>query len=95
MPHLPVLPVVHPMRLSLKGGVPPVDIVEPSIFKGLKIRGIYVGSVAQFKNMNKLISANVEKTQPIVDKVFTFDDAKAAFAYFESQAHVGKVVIKL
>ncbi|KAJ7131178.1 alcohol dehydrogenase [Mycena epipterygia] len=78
-----------------QGDVPPVDIVEPSIFKGLKIRGIYVGSVAQFKNMNKLISANAEKTRPIVDKVFTFNDAKAAFAYFESQAHVGKVVIKL
>ncbi|KAJ7131181.1 alcohol dehydrogenase superfamily protein [Mycena epipterygia] len=78
-----------------QGDVPPVDIIGPSIFKGLKIRGIYVGSVAQFKNMNKLISANVEKTRPIVDKVFTFDDAKAAFAYLESQAHVGKVVIKL
>ncbi|KAJ7131197.1 hypothetical protein C8R44DRAFT_731457 [Mycena epipterygia] len=35
--------------------------------------------------MNKLISINVETTRPIVDKVFSFDDAKAAFAYLESQ----------
>ncbi|KAJ6533464.1 alcohol dehydrogenase superfamily protein [Mycena sp. CBHHK59/15] len=84
--------------IGMVGGVadsPPVDIIIPSIFKGIKIRGIYVGSVAQFKNMNKLISANVETTRPIVDKVFAFDEARAAFAYLESQAHVGKVVIKL
>ncbi|KAJ7486684.1 alcohol dehydrogenase superfamily protein [Mycena latifolia] len=84
--------------IGLLGGmgndVPPVDIIGPSIFKGLKIRGIYVGSVAQFKNMNKLISANPDKTRPIIDKVFAFEEAKAAFAHLESQAHVGKVVIK-
>ncbi|KAF8195343.1 alcohol dehydrogenase superfamily protein [Mycena galopus ATCC 62051] len=76
-------------------GVHPVDIFFPSIYKGVKFRGIFVGSVAQFKNMNKLISANPETTRPINDKVFAFEDAKAAFAYLESQAHVGKVVIKV
>ncbi|KAJ7128833.1 alcohol dehydrogenase superfamily protein [Mycena crocata] len=71
----------------------PPDIIGASIHKQLKIRGVYVGSVHQFQKMNKLISANVEATRPVVDKVFHFDDAKAAFAYLESQAHVGKVVI--
>ncbi|KAJ7509493.1 chaperonin 10-like protein [Mycena galericulata] len=71
-----------------------VDVVAPSIFKGLKIRGIYVGSVAQFKNMNRLLSANIETTRPIIDKVFALEEAKEAFKYLESQAHVGKVVIK-
>lgn len=82
--------------------------------KGLKIRGIYVGSVAQyalpryityflytnahslrFKNMNRLIAANVETTRPVIDKVFAFEEAKAAFAHLQSQTHVGKVVIKV
>jgi NADPH:quinone reductase-like Zn-dependent oxidoreductase len=45
--------------------------------------------------MNKLLAANTETTRPIVDKVFAFEDAKAAFAHLESQAHVGKVVIKV
>ncbi|KAJ6540013.1 hypothetical protein DFH09DRAFT_1368614 [Mycena vulgaris] len=84
--------------IGLLGGmadVPPVDIIGPSIFKELKIRGISVGSVAQFKNMNKLISANVDLTRPIIDKVFAFEEAKAAYAYLESQAHVGKIVIKV
>ncbi|KAJ7897665.1 hypothetical protein B0H14DRAFT_2676463 [Mycena olivaceomarginata] len=84
--------------IGSRGGrdnVPPVDIIVPSIYKGLKIRGIFIGSVAQFKNMNKLLSANPETTRPIIDKVFAFEDAKAAFAYMESQAHVGKIVIKV
>ncbi|KAJ7509494.1 hypothetical protein B0H11DRAFT_1959842, partial [Mycena galericulata] len=78
-----------------RNDVPPVDIIWPSIHKNLKIRGIYVGSVAQFKNMNRLIAANIETTRPIIDKVFPFEEAKAAFAHLQSQAHVGKVVIKI
>ncbi|KAJ7034455.1 alcohol dehydrogenase superfamily protein [Mycena alexandri] len=75
--------------------VPPVDIVGPSVYKGLKIRGIFIGSVKQFKSMNKLLSGNIETTRPIIDKVFPFEEGKAVFAYLESQAHVGKVVIKV
>ncbi|KAJ7671881.1 hypothetical protein B0H17DRAFT_192987 [Mycena rosella] len=84
--------------LGLLGGldnVPAVDIVYPCVSKGLNIRGFHVGSVAQFKNMNKLISANPDTTRPVIDKVFPFEETKEAFSYFQSQAHVGKVVIKL
>ncbi|KAJ7601895.1 hypothetical protein DFH06DRAFT_1351888 [Mycena polygramma] len=82
---------------ALGGAVddPPPDILHSLIFKQVKMRGICIGSVTQFKNMNKLISANVEATRPIIDKVFSFDQAKEAYAYLESQAHVGKVVIKI
>ncbi|KAJ7500612.1 hypothetical protein B0H11DRAFT_2378564 [Mycena galericulata] len=75
--------------------VAPPDIIFASIRKGLKIHGIFIGSVAQFKDMNKLMEANPEVTRPVVDKVFAFEDAKAAYAYLESQAFVGKVVIKV
>ncbi|KAJ6543575.1 alcohol dehydrogenase superfamily protein [Mycena vulgaris] len=84
--------------IGLVGGVadvPAVDIIVPTIFRSLKIRGLYVGSVPQFHNMNKLIAANPATSRPIVDRVFPFAEAKAAFAYLSSQAHVGKVVIKL
>ncbi|KAF7349034.1 Alcohol dehydrogenase superfamily protein [Mycena venus] len=73
----------------------PVDIVIPTIFRSLKIRGLYVGSVPQFHDMNKLITANPKTTRPVIDRVFPFEEAKAAFSYLSSQAHVGKVVIKL
>ncbi|KAJ7141966.1 hypothetical protein C8R43DRAFT_892315, partial [Mycena crocata] len=73
----------------------PVNMVFPTITKQLHLRGIYVGSVKQFKAMNKMMEANPEVTRPVIDRVFAFEEAKAAYAYFESQAHVGKVVIKV
>jgi len=42
-----------------------------------------------------MMDANPEKTKPVVNKTFAFDKAKDAFAYLESQKHVGKVVIKV
>lgn len=45
--------------------------------------------------MNRLLAANPEVTRPLVDKVFSFDQAVDAYAYLESQKHVGKVVIKV
>ena len=49
----------------------------------------------RFKGMLRLMCANPETTRPVVDKVFPFEEAKEAFAYLSSQAHVGKVVIKV
>jgi len=65
------------------------------IGKAITLRGILIGSVAQFKDMNRLITANPEKTKPVIDKVFSFDKALDAYAHLESQKHVGKVVIKV
>ncbi|KAJ7731792.1 hypothetical protein DFH07DRAFT_871112 [Mycena maculata] len=73
----------------------PPDVIMPSIHKELNTRGIWIGSAAQCVGMCKLISANPGTTRPIIDKVFAFDEAKQALPYLESQAHVGKVVIKV
>ncbi|KAH9941519.1 NAD-P-binding protein [Amylocystis lapponica] len=61
--------------------------------KTAHLRGIVVGSVAQFENMNRLIEA--QSLKPVVDRVFPFDEAVAAYEYLDSQKHVGKVVIKV
>jgi NADPH:quinone reductase-like Zn-dependent oxidoreductase len=45
--------------------------------------------------MNRLLTANPEVTRPVIDKVFEFKDAVAAYAHLESQTHVGKIVIKV
>ena len=47
----------------------------------------------RFEDMNRLISAR--KIKPIVDRVFSFDQAKEAYEYLASQKHVGKVVIRV
>ncbi|KAJ7773934.1 hypothetical protein B0H16DRAFT_1880438 [Mycena metata] len=82
--------------IGLVGGAnhTPPDIVIPALFRGIKLRGLSVGSVPQFNDMNKLIAANPVTARPVVDRVFPFEEVKAAFEYFTSQAHIGKVVIK-
>ncbi|KAF9455316.1 chaperonin 10-like protein, partial [Collybia nuda] len=48
-----------------------VDIVKISISKGITLRGIQIGSIAQFKDMTCLLSANPEMTRPFIDKIFS------------------------
>ncbi|TFK48232.1 NAD-P-binding protein [Heliocybe sulcata] len=64
-----------------------------ALTKAAMIRGILIGSRDQFESMNRLITA--QKLTPVVDKVFSFDELKDAYAYLESQKHVGKVVVKI
>jgi NADPH:quinone reductase-like Zn-dependent oxidoreductase len=57
------------------------------------VRGIYVGSRADFVAMNAFIGKH--KIKPVIDKTFAFEQAQAAVDYLESGSHFGKVVIKL
>ncbi|TCD62318.1 hypothetical protein EIP91_007058 [Steccherinum ochraceum] len=69
------------------------DITGGLLFKGITFRGILVGSVAQFEDMNRLFASH--KIQPVVDNVFEFEKAKEAYEHLQSQKHVGKVVIRV
>ncbi len=55
------------------------------------VSGINVGSRAMFEAMNRAIS--VSRLKPIVDRVFPFRDALAAYRDFSTGSHFGKVVI--
>jgi NADPH:quinone reductase-like Zn-dependent oxidoreductase len=61
------------------------------LHKALSIRGIYVGSRAMFQSMNAAISQH--RLEPVIDRVFNFDETVAAFRHFELGQHFGKVVI--
>ena len=43
--------------------------------------------------MNAAIAAN--KIKPVIDRVFGFDEVKAAFQHMGAGAHFGKIVIKV
>lgn len=75
--------------LSLEGSVTPRDIM----FKAGRMRGIFVGSAAMARSLNAAIDAN--QIKPVIDKVFAFDDARAAYDYHASPALFGKTVITL
>ncbi|KAK5102588.1 hypothetical protein LTR70_000446 [Exophiala xenobiotica] len=57
------------------------------------VRGVLVGSKAQFQDMNRAIDAG--NIHPVVDKTFDFEQAQEAYQYQWDQKHVGKVVIQL
>lgn len=61
--------------------------------KALRIAGIYVGSVQMFEGLVRAVEAS--KIRPVIDRVFAFDEAKAAYDHLASASHFGKVVIKV
>lgn len=63
----------------------------PLVARNARIDGIYVGSRADFEALNAFLTAHA--IRPIVDRVFPFVEARAAFAHLESAAHFGKIVI--
>lgn len=63
------------------------------MLKGASLRGIFVGSAAMAIALNRAIDATGIK--PAVDRVFAFDEAKAAYDYQSSPHLFGKVVIRV
>jgi NADPH:quinone reductase-like Zn-dependent oxidoreductase len=58
---------------------------------GAHIRPIAVGNRTQFIAMNKAIAVN--QLQPVIDRVFHFNNAIDAFAYLQAGNYFGKIVI--
>jgi NADPH:quinone reductase-like Zn-dependent oxidoreductase len=56
------------------------------------IRRVFVGSRASFEAMNRAIAT--ARLRPIIDAVFGFEEASAAFHYFMQGKVFGKVVVK-
>ncbi len=57
------------------------------------VSGIYVGSRENFEAMNAFIEKH--RIKPVVDKVFDFKDAQAAYDLMESDNFFGKIVIRM
>ena len=55
--------------------------------------GLYVGSRADFEALNAFLEQH--QIEPVIGRVFEFDDAPAAYDYMDSGALFGKVVIRL
>lgn len=79
----------------LAGGVggqdQPVSLV-PILMKGIRVQGIFVGSLEMFEAMNAAIT--LHQLRPVVDRVFAFEDFPAALHHMESAGHFGKIVVQ-
>ena len=72
---------------------PATEFNPGPIMRRAHIQGISVGSTQTFEAMNRAIAAN--RIKPVIDKVFGFDDVKAAYHHMASGAHFGKIVIRV
>jgi NADPH:quinone reductase-like Zn-dependent oxidoreductase len=59
--------------------------------RGITLRSLSVGSRTDFETMNRAIA--MHRLHPVVDRIFPFAEAKAAYRHFEGRGHFGKVVI--
>ena len=66
---------------------------HPLVMKGGSMHGVVVGNRAMFERMNRAIEIN--GIRPVIDRVFPFAEARAAYEYQQSGALFGKVVIAI
>jgi len=70
------------------------QVAAPALLgANITVSGIYVGSRENFEAMNAFIVQH--KVKPVIDKVFEFKDAEAAYAHMESGNFFGKIVIRM
>lgn len=70
------------------------EIAIPALFSNqLRVSGISIGSRADQEDMIRAIMAN--RLKPVIDRSFHLQDIGAAFRYYESQKHFGKVCLEL
>jgi NADPH:quinone reductase-like Zn-dependent oxidoreductase len=81
---------IHLIGILASGGaIDPLPIMR----RNQMVRGVYVGSREMFEAMNRAIAWH--RLRPVVDRIFPFDEAKAAYRHLQAQGHVGKVVISI
>ena len=83
--------IVHVIGLlsGAGGQINPLALIP----KAASLNGVYVGSREMFEAMNRSISVN--RLKPAIDRVFGFEEAKAAYEHLKSGSHFGKVVIRV
>ncbi|ATB46676.1 zinc-dependent alcohol dehydrogenase family protein [Corallococcus macrosporus] len=76
----------------LSGGAGAVPLT-PILMQNLRVQGIFVGHRQSFEALNRAFTLHA--VRPVVDRVFDFSEARAAFEHLKSGAHFGKVVIRV
>jgi len=80
---------VHLIGVLTGGQIDPAPLIR----RGVTLRGVRVGSRQTFEAMNRAIA--LRGLRPAIDRVFPFEAAKDAYRRLESQAHFGKIVIRI
>ena len=82
-------------RITLIGVLSGAAEINPMLIfsRRANVQGISVGSAQMFEAMNRAIAAS--GMEPVIDRVFAFEEARAAFRHLQAARHFGKVVIRV
>jgi NADPH:quinone reductase-like Zn-dependent oxidoreductase len=61
--------------------------------KSIRLQGVYVGNRRIFEDMNAALAFN--QMHPVIDQVFAFEDARAAYHAIRAAGHFGKLVVTI
>ncbi len=75
----------------LAGAAAPFNVV-PVLMRNLRLQGVVVGSREGFEAMNRALAA--ARLVPVVDRVFPFAEARAAFELMAAGGHFGKICLR-
>ena len=81
--------VVTLIGVLTRGQIDPLAIFG----SGAIVRPIYVGSRQMFEAMNQAIA--LHRIEPVIDRVFPFEEAREAYLHLKGATHLGKVVIRI
>lgn len=76
----------------LSGIATDLDVTKV-LMNRVRIQGILVGDRDRFEAMNRAFE--VSEIHPVVDRVFSFEDAVEAFEHLQAGRHFGKIVIRV
>ena len=85
----------HCGHVSVVGNLAGKATIDPAALfaRRASMCGLQVGSRDMFEAMNRAIE--VAKLEPVIDRVFDFEDTRAAYEYLASGKHFGKLVIRV
>jgi NADPH:quinone reductase-like Zn-dependent oxidoreductase len=67
--------------------------LAPILMQNVRVQGVMVGNRETFETMNRAIA--LHKLRPVLDRVFPFAQARAAFEHLAGQGHFGKIGIRI
>lgn len=83
----------HIALIGTLSGFAPQIPTGPVFSAGAHLTAVYVGSRADFEAMNEFIAKH--KIHPVIDRVFDFEQAPAAFGLMANGSYMGKIVIHI
>jgi NADPH:quinone reductase-like Zn-dependent oxidoreductase len=75
----------------LSGTAAKIDVI-PVLMKQVRVQGLLVGDREGFESMNRAIAQH--ELRPVVDRIFAFDEVRAALEHMADGKHLGKICIR-